>query len=143
MCTDKKIAWQSTIDRYNEMKKHGQTPRAVPRDKYNEMVKAIPFNISLLYNSGKFDDIYLFNRNEQCLYHFKEQPNQDPSKIVRKALNGRLNLLSSKLTKSFSVNLDSFANKVHSENTAKLQQQTPSNLKQSGNTKQPPKGTKR
>lgn len=90
MCTNKEVAWQSTIDRYNKMKACGLTPRAVPRDKYDETVKALPGNISKLYNSKKFDDILLFNRNRECLYRFTETPNRDPGEIVARELGGEV-----------------------------------------------------
>lgn len=90
MCTDKEVAWQSTIDRYNAMKARGLTPRAVPRDKYDETVKALPGNISKLYNSKKFDDIFLFNRKRECLYRFTETPNRDPVEIVARELGGEV-----------------------------------------------------
>lgn len=90
MCTDKEVAWKSTIDRYNEMKARGLTPRAVPRDKYDHTVKALPGNISKLYNSRKFDDILLFNRNRECLYRFTETPDRDPGEIVARELGGEV-----------------------------------------------------
>lgn len=87
MCTDKDVAWQSTIDRYNEMETHGLLPRAVPRDKYDKMVAVLPGNISKLYNSKKFDDIILYNRSKERLYSYKEQPGRDPGEIVARELN--------------------------------------------------------
>lgn len=88
MCTDKQTAWQSTIDRYNEMKALGVPPRAVPRDKFDYTVKAIPENISLLYQSGELNNILLFNRQNECLYELKKQPLQNPAEIVKRELNG-------------------------------------------------------
>ncbi|MBP1564083.1 MAG: zeta toxin family protein [Oscillospiraceae bacterium] len=89
MCTDKETSWQSTIDRYNEMERLGLLPRAVPRDKFEETVKAIPDNISALYKSGEFDNILLFNRKTECLYNMKKQPQQNPAEIVKRELNGK------------------------------------------------------
>lgn len=89
MCTDKETSWQSTIDRYNEMERLGLLPRAVPRDKFEETVKAIPDNISALYKSGEFDNILLFNRKTECLYNMKKQPLQNPAEIVKRELNGK------------------------------------------------------
>ena len=87
MCTDKEVSWQSTIDRYNEMEAAGLTPRAVPRDKYIETVKALPQNISELYKRKIFDDIRLFDRNKNCIYKYSEQPNTDPKQIFEYKLN--------------------------------------------------------
>lgn len=88
MCTDKQTAWQTTIDRYNEMNALGILPRAVPKDKFDETVKAIPENISRLYQTGEFDNILLFNRQNECLYELKKQPQQNPAEIVMRDLNG-------------------------------------------------------
>ncbi len=90
MCTAKQTAWQNTIDRFNEMKSHGVPPRAVPIDKFDETVKAIPENISLLYQSGELNNILLFNRQNECLYELKKQPQQNPAEIVKRELNGNL-----------------------------------------------------
>ena len=87
MCTDKEVAWQSTIDRYNAMKSAGLTPRAVPRDKYIETVKALPQNISELYKRKIFDEIRLFDRDRNCLYKFSEQPTLDPRQVFEYKLN--------------------------------------------------------
>lgn len=87
MCTDKDISWQSTIDRYNEMKRRGLHARAVPKEKYLETVNAISANISTIYQSNIFDEITLYNREKQCLYRFSETPEINPSNIVDKMLN--------------------------------------------------------
>lgn len=87
MCTDKDISWQSTIDRYSEMKRKGLHPRAVPKEKYLETIKAISENVSTLYQSQMFDEITLYNREKQCLYRFSETPKINPASIVSKALN--------------------------------------------------------
>lgn len=87
MCTDKDISWQSTIDRYNEMKRIGLLARAVPKEKYLETVNAISANISTIYQSNIFDEITLYNREKECLYRFSETPEINPSNIVDKMLN--------------------------------------------------------
>lgn len=87
MCTDKQASWQSTINRFNEMKRLGLLARAVPREKFDETVKAIPDNISLLYQSGEFNNILLFNRNKECLYELKKHPQQNPAEIVKRELD--------------------------------------------------------
>lgn len=87
MCTDKDISWQSTIDRYNEMKRIGLFARAVPKEKYLETVNAISANISAIYQSKIFDEITLYNRGKQCLYRFSKTPEINPANIVDKMLN--------------------------------------------------------
>lgn len=87
MCTDKDVSWQSTIDRYNEMKRLGLYPRAVPKEKYLATVAAIPENISVIYNSREFDEITLYNRERECLYRLTDTPDLNPTKIVKNKLN--------------------------------------------------------
>ncbi|MCH5204833.1 MAG: zeta toxin family protein [Oscillospiraceae bacterium] len=133
MCTDKEVAWQSTINRYNAMKDAGLIPRAVPRDKYVETVKALPQNISQLYKLKIFDDIRLYDRDRNCLYKYSEQPATDPKQIFKYKLNEfskdvqlstieKANtIVTTKTTvrKSFSQSLEDFAKRVHSENATK------------------------
>ena len=129
MCTNKDVAWQSTIERYNAMEERGLLPRAVPRDKYDEMVAALPDNISKLHNSKKFDDILLFNRNRECLYCFKEQPNRDPAEIVRSELNGQpvLSVAAGHLSspKSLSEKIEDAKKAAREKNAARSQHLKP------------------
>ena len=124
MCTDKNISWQSTIDRYNEMKAHGLVPRAVPKDKYIEMVKAIPHNVSQLYKLNIFDEIVLYNRNRDCIYKLTENPNINPGKIVFNAIN-ELSLLFSDIDLENDVNT--------SQNDISLQHNPGKGKKKKGN----------
>jgi UDP-N-acetylglucosamine kinase len=87
MCTDKETAWNSTIDRYNEMKAQGMFARAVPREKYEETVKALSGNIDILYQEKIFDEITLYNRNRDCLYRMTDTPELSPGNIVDNVLN--------------------------------------------------------
>ena len=82
MCCNMDTAWQSTVDRYNLMKSQGLIPRAVTREKYNEMVKALPDNVDELYLSGEFNEITLWDRNENELYRMTETPYKSPYRIV-------------------------------------------------------------
>lgn len=82
MCCNADVAWQSTVDRYNLMKRQGLIPRAVTREKYNEMVKALPDNVDELYQSREFDEITLWDRNKNELYRMTETPYKSPYRIV-------------------------------------------------------------
>ena len=64
------------------MKSQGLIPRAVTREKYNEMVKALPDNVDELYLSGEFNEITLWDRNENELYRMTETPYKSPYRIV-------------------------------------------------------------
>ena len=73
MCCNAEIAWQSTIDRYNMLLDRGEQPRAVPRDKFEEAVNALPYTVSTLFESGEFSEITLYNRKKDCLYRMSEK----------------------------------------------------------------------
>lgn len=87
MCASKEASWQSAADRYREMERRGLMPRAVPRDKYEQTVAALPENISALWRSNAFDDILLFNRSGEQLYSFKVSPERDPGEVFGVELN--------------------------------------------------------
>ena len=82
MCCDKDAAWRSTLDRFELMSKQGKLPRAVPRDKFDETVKALPDNINELYKSGEFSEITLYNREQTELYRMTKTPDEAPGFIV-------------------------------------------------------------
>ena len=121
MCTDKTVSWNSTINRYNEMKAMGLSPRAVPPDKYNETVKALPQNISKLYEMKVFDDICLYERSGSCIYRYSEQPNINPAQIVNCILNGQEQV---QKPKTFSEGLAELVQRTKQENSRNSQKQT-------------------
>lgn len=90
MCTSKEKAWNSAAERYREMELRGLMPRAVPREKYEQTVAALPENISALWRYLEFrafDDILLFNRSGEQLYSLKDRPERDPGEIFGVELN--------------------------------------------------------
>lgn len=89
MCADKEEAWQSTLERAEKMRELGLTPREVPKEKYQETIIALPGNVSILYQSGAFDDITLFNRQLEELYKFSRTPDHDPADIFYHCLHSR------------------------------------------------------
>ena len=89
MCAYKEEAWQSTLDRAEKMRELGLTPREVPKEKYQETIIALPGNVSILYQSGAFDDITLFNRQLEELYKFSRTPDHDPADIFYHCLHSR------------------------------------------------------
>jgi len=87
ICCEKETAWQSTLDRYDMMKQQGKVPRAVSRDKFDEMVNALADNVDSLYKTGEFDEITLYDRQEKELYRMTETPDISPYWIVDERLN--------------------------------------------------------
>lgn len=87
MCCDTETSWQSTLDRYNLMIQEGKQPRAVSREKFDEMVRALPDNVDSLYYSDRFDEITLYDREENELYRMSYTPDFSPYSIVLDRLN--------------------------------------------------------
>ena len=76
-----------TLERYERMLKRGKTPRMTPKEHHDLVVNNIPDNLDVLYKSGKFDNIRLFNRDSDCLYNLKETPDISPKEIINQEFN--------------------------------------------------------
>ena len=76
-----------TLERYERMLKRGKTPRMTPKEHHDLVVNNIPDNLDVLYKSGKFDNIRLFNRDNDCLYNLKETANVSPKEIINQEFN--------------------------------------------------------
>lgn len=87
MAVSKEQSWKGTIDRYNEMKRNGQTARATPKDKHDAVVETLPGNISTLYKSKQFARIALYTRAGECIYDSTKTPNIDPKETLRNVLH--------------------------------------------------------
>jgi len=84
----KESSWQGTIDRFNEMKKAGLVPRKTPKEKHDAVVEKISENLDILYKSGKFDNITLYDRDMKRLYDMKETPGRNPAEILSGIIHG-------------------------------------------------------
>jgi len=73
-----------TIQRYEEMIKQGKTPRMTPKEHHDLVVSRIADNLETIYNSKLFDDIKLFDRENNLLYSYKETPDVSPKDILEK-----------------------------------------------------------
>lgn len=78
---------EGTLERYETMLKRGKTPRMTPKEHHDLVVNNIPYNLDVLYKSGKFDNIRLFNRDNNCLYNLKETPDISPKEIINQEFN--------------------------------------------------------
>ena len=76
-----------TLERYETMLKRGKTPRMTPKEHHDLVVNNITDNLDILYKSGKFDNIRLFNRDNECLYNLKETPDISPKEIINQEFN--------------------------------------------------------
>ena len=87
MAVDKETSWQGTLNRYNEMKALGQTPRATPKAGHDETVAKLPDNISKAFESNSFDRITLVTRSAEYLYDSDKTPEINPKSKLHQALN--------------------------------------------------------
>ena len=62
----------------------GKTPRMTPKEHHDLVVNNIGNNLETIYNSKVFDNIKLFDRENNLLYNFKESPGINPKDIIDK-----------------------------------------------------------
>ena len=82
MATPRDVSWQSTIDRYEEMKRRGEQARKVPQNVHDEAVEGIADAADEIYRSHKMANMQIFNRNGIILYDMKETPRISPKAIL-------------------------------------------------------------
>lgn len=76
-----------TLERYEAMLKQGKVPRMTPKEHHDLVVNNIGNNLEIIYNSKAFDNIKLFDRENNLLYNYKESPNVNPKGILNKEFN--------------------------------------------------------
>lgn len=70
--------------RYEQMITKGKTPRMTPKEHHDLVVNSIGNNLEIIYNSKVFDNIKLFDRENNLLYNYKESPGINPKDIIDK-----------------------------------------------------------
>ena len=73
-----------TLERYEAMLKQGDDPRMTPKEHHDLVVENIGNNLEIIYNSKAFDNIKLFDRENNLLYNYKETPKINPKDILNK-----------------------------------------------------------
>ena len=76
-----------TLERYEAMLKQGKVPRMAPKEHHDLVVNNIGNNLEIIYNSKAFDNIKLFDRENNLLYNYKENPDVNPKDILNKEFN--------------------------------------------------------
>ena len=66
------------------MLKQGDDPRMTPKEHHDLVVENIGNNLEIIYNSKAFDNIKLFDRENNLLYNYKETPKINPKDILNK-----------------------------------------------------------
>ena len=77
----------SNLMRYEELIEEKKIPRLAPKEIHDECVKNFPVTVSELYKTKLFDNIKLYNRENNCIYDMSETPNIDPKSIIEKEFN--------------------------------------------------------
>lgn len=80
-------SYLGTLERYEEMIAKGRVPRMTPKEHHDLVVNNIGNNLEIIYNSKAFDNIKLFDRENNLLYNYKESPNVNPKDILNKEFN--------------------------------------------------------
>ena len=76
-----------TLERYEAMLKQDKVPRMTPKEHHDLVVNNIGNNLEIIYNSKAFDNIKLFDRGNNLLYNYKENPDINPKDILNKEFN--------------------------------------------------------
>ena len=76
-----------TLERYETMLKQGKVPRMTPKEHHDLVVNNIGNNLDTIYNSKAFDNIKLYDRENNLLYNYKESPSISPKNILEKEFN--------------------------------------------------------
>ena len=77
-------SYLGTLLRYEQMITKGKTPRMTPKEHHDLVVNNIGNNLEIIYNSKIFDNIKLFDRENNLLYNYKESPGINPKDIIDK-----------------------------------------------------------
>ena len=77
-------SYLGTLLRYEQMITKGKTPRMTPKEHHDLVVNSIGNNLEIIYNSKVFDNIKLFDRENNLLYNYKESPGINPKDIIDK-----------------------------------------------------------
>lgn len=76
-----------TLERYEAMLKQNKVPRMTPKEHHDLVVDNIIDNLEIIYKSKAFDNIKIFDRENNLLYNYKESPGINPKNILEKEFN--------------------------------------------------------
>ncbi len=85
MAVKPQISYLSTIMRYETMIDVGSIPRATPKENHDRVVTSLPENLKIIFESKKFDNMVIYNREGTCLYDMQ----RDTHIIMKEMLSGK------------------------------------------------------
>ena len=77
-------SYLATLQRYEEMIVRCRIPRMTPKEHHDLVVNNIGDNLEIIYNSKAFDNIKLFDRENNLLYNYIENLDISPKNILEK-----------------------------------------------------------
>ena len=77
-------SYLATLQRYEEMIVRCRIPRMTPKEHHDLVVNDIGDNLEIIHNSKAFDNIKLFDRENNLLYNYRENPDISPKNILEK-----------------------------------------------------------
>jgi len=77
-------SYLATLQRYEEMIVRCRVPRMTPKEHHDLVVNDIGDNLEIIYNSKAFDNIKLFDRENNLLYNYRENLDISPKNILEK-----------------------------------------------------------
>ncbi|WP_336038900.1 zeta toxin family protein [Fusobacterium polymorphum] len=77
-------SYLATLQRYEEMIVRCRIPRMIPKEHHDLVVNNIGNNLEIIYNSKAFDNIKLFDRENNLLYNYRENLDISPKNILEK-----------------------------------------------------------
>lgn len=80
-------SYLGTLERYEKMLANGRIPRMTPKDHHDLVVNNIAQNLETIYKAKVFDNIKIYNRNNELLYNYKENENINPKNILENEFN--------------------------------------------------------
>ena len=82
-----KKSYLATLQRYEEMIVRCRIPRMTPKEHHDLVVNDIGDNLEIIYNSKVFDNIKLFDRENNLLYNYIENLDISPKNILENEFN--------------------------------------------------------
>lgn len=89
--TAKDVSWQSTLDRYDAMKRAGISPRYTPKEHHDLVVELLPINADKVFESSLADNFKVFSR-DTLLFDKNVNVNEKPSLSIGRELQNELTI---------------------------------------------------
>lgn len=80
------VSWQSTLERYEQMKAVGEAPRYTDKAHHDLVIETLPKNADIVFSSGKADRFVVYSR-EGLVFDDRIHQGQMPSEAIEKELH--------------------------------------------------------